>query len=170
MGQKNIVFIGFMGSGKTLVSRELEKSLPYKRISTDDLIEEREGITIAEIFEQKGEAYFRSLEKIVIDEISQQCGLIVDCGGGVVLNPKNIEKLRKTGIVINLAVTAEQVLKNTKGSTHRPLLQDDDPLKKIRTLLDERRPLYKNADYSIISDGRPIPELIQDVLKVIENV
>ena len=93
---KNIILTGFMGAGKSLISRHLADMLGREVVSTDDLIEEREERTINDIFERSGEAYFRELEAAVVRDIAQKENLIIDCGGGIVLNPENIERF-KTG-------------------------------------------------------------------------
>lgn len=170
MTPKNIVLIGFMGSGKTLISKELEKILGRRRVSTDDLIEKQEHMTIPQIFSTKGEAYFRALEEDIIKDVSGKAGLIIDCGGGVVLNPKNVKNLKTQGILINLSITADSVLKNIAGGAHRPLLNVPDPRTKVEELLKARESYYTQADYSVVVDGKPLDTLTQDVLKVIKNV
>ncbi len=159
-----------MGSGKTLVSKELEKILGRKRVSTDDLIEAKEGKSITDIFAEHGEEYFRACEKQAVEEVSGKSDLIIDCGGGIVLDPSNIDKLRQNGIIIHLSITADSVLENTRGTTNRPLLNVPDPRAKVQELLDQRRPLYETADYSVVSDNKTIPQLAKDILEVIENV
>ena len=171
MLKKNIVFIGFMGSGKSDVSRELARFLGRKCVSTDSLIEQQEGMSISALFDKYDEKYFRNIEHKVIDELSKQSELIIDCGGGMVINPRNMECLADNGLIMYLSITAESAYKNVKETKNRPLLNGEDPLTKIKKLLQERVPLYKKyAEYSFISDNKTILELSQEVLKVVENV
>lgn len=152
-----------------MVSKDLEKILKRPRVSTDELIEQRENCSISEIFSKKGEVYFRSVESEVVNELSQESGLIIDCGGGVILNPENIKRLKQQGIMINLSITADSVLQNIQGRNHRPLLDVEDPRAKIEELLEIRKPFYAEADYSVISDNKSVADLTQDVLKVIKD-
>ncbi|MGB3057214.1 MAG: shikimate kinase, partial [Candidatus Omnitrophota bacterium] len=96
---KNIVLVGFMGTGKTTIAKVLARSLGKKYVNTDDLIESREKKSINDVFKDDGEAYFRKVEKEVIKEASRQADQVIDAGGGVVLDPENMENLRMTGIV-----------------------------------------------------------------------
>lgn len=151
MRQKNIVLVGFMGSGKSTVARQLAKLTGRKVISTDVLIVEQTGQAIRQIFEEKGEAYFRQLEKNVVAQAAAQEGVIIDCGGGVVLDPGNWAHLKKTGLVIYLSATPEFILEQIKGKKNRPLLNVANPLKAIKELLDQRQVLYAQADFTIAS-------------------
>ena len=166
--QKNIILVGFMGSGKSLTSNKLAGVLNRKVISTDKLIEEREGCTITEIFRNSGETYFRKVEKKIVQEVSGQNGIIVDCGGGVVLDQENMANLKKSGVVFYLSAPPERIYANIKDQKHRPLLEGDDPKAKIAELLNMRKPYYEQANVVIDAD-KPIDEIAQDVLKVLEN-
>ena len=94
---KNIALVGFMGCGKTAVSRLLSKHLRSQLVSTDELIIQREKLSIAEIFTAKGEPYFRELERKIIAELAQETGLVIDCGGGIALQEENIKNLKHIG-------------------------------------------------------------------------
>jgi len=109
MKRMNISIIGFMGAGKSLISKLLAKILNKKRVSLDDLIEEKEGRKITEIFKNSGEAYFRKIESQIIDEVIKEDNLVIDCGGGAVINPKNIEALKKDGVLIYLSASPEVI-------------------------------------------------------------
>ncbi len=165
---KNIVLIGFMGSGKSLTSNKLAKTLERKVFSTDSMIEKREGRSITEIFRDSGEAYFRKLEKEVVKEASSQNGIILDCGGGVVLDPENMSELKKNGLVFYLSAPSARIYANIKNQKHRPLLDVADPLAKIEELLAKRRPYYEKADVIIDAD-KPIDAMAEDILKVLRN-
>ncbi|MBF0532338.1 MAG: shikimate kinase [Candidatus Omnitrophica bacterium] len=164
---KNIVLVGFMGAGKSSVARQLAGILKRELVSTDDLIEAREGKKIADIFAQRGEPYFRLVESQVVREISGCPGRIIDCGGGVVLDPENVAALKGKGTLIYLKASAEFIYECVKGQTHRPLLRVADPLAAIRELLKKRQPFYEKADIILDTDRRSIEWITQEILKVI---
>ena len=165
---RNIVLVGFMGSGKSLTSNKLAGVLKCKVFSTDKLIEQREGRAITEIFRDSGEAYFRKVEKEVVKEISDKKGIILDCGGGVVLDSDNMTNLRKNGTIFYLSAPPERIYNNIKGQKHRPLLNVNNPQAKISELLEARKPYYEKADIIIDAD-KPIGQIAEDILKVIKN-
>lgn len=169
MAKKNIVLVGFMGSGKTMTANKLAEILGSRVISTDQVIEDREGRAITKIFEELGEAYFRKLEKDVIAEITLQNGVILDCGGGAVLDQENIKNLRKNGLIIYLSASPESIYENIKDHSSRPLLNVEDPLKRIGELLGQRKLLYEQADIVIDADHRSIDQITEDILKVLKN-
>ncbi|KAB3529234.1 chorismate mutase [Alkaliphilus pronyensis] len=121
---KNIILIGFMGSGKTTIGRELSKTmeLPYRDI--DNLIEEKEQFSISEIFHKYGEEHFRALERKMVHEVCSYKSTIISCGGGVVLDYNNIVELKKDGIVVLLEASEESIYSRVKNSTNRPLLSN----------------------------------------------
>lgn len=146
----NIVLIGFMGTGKTVLGKILAKSLKMEFIDTDSLIEEKDGKSVARIFCENGERYFRKLERDVIKVVSRKNNAVISTGGGVVLSPGNMKQLRRNGVIICLKSKPEVILKRIKRQKGiRPLLNKPDPLKEIRSLLRERAPYYKQADFVI---------------------
>ncbi len=169
MPPKNIVLIGFMGAGKSMVSNRLASILKLGRVSTDELIEKKEKRAIPEIFRDSGEAYFRQLEETVVREVSALEGWVIDCGGGVVVNPKNLENLRKNGVLFYLKTSPEIVYKRIKNQTHRPLLQVQYPLEKIRELLRSREAFYAQADHVIDTDAHSVEDSAQAVLKILRH-
>lgn len=168
MGNKNLVLIGFMGSGKSSVAGKLGECLKREVMSSDQWIIDQEQSSIGDIFKNKGEPYFRQLEKKAITAISQRNGVIVDCGGGVVLNQENIDLLKKNGVLIYLAATAEFLYTQIKKSKDRPLLNVDDPLREIRRLLEQRNEKYEQADITIDTTDQSIDWITQEVLKRIQ--
>ncbi|MDD5449630.1 MAG: shikimate kinase [Candidatus Omnitrophica bacterium] len=164
---KNIVLVGFMGTGKSAVGKRLARQLNMKFISTDSVIEEREGRPIAEIFEKSGEPYFRGLEKSLISEISKEDNAVIAAGGGAVLDNENMANLRKKGVIICLDAAPAVIYERTKKYKHRPLLNVEDPLLKIRELLDKRAPCYAKADYRVDTSDKSIDEVVGEVLTVI---
>ena len=170
---RSIYLIGMMGSGKTSTGRPLAKRLGYGFVDADAVIEQVAGCTIPEIFERDGEAGFRSIESQVLNAISQRHSLVVATGGGVVTKPENWGHLH-SGIVVWLDVNRAQLIERLQDdSTQRPLLQQPNPEAALDTLLQERRPLYGEADLTVvIKDESPdavadgilqlLPTLIKD--------
>ena len=170
---RSLYLVGMMGSGKTSTGRPLAERLGYGFVDADAVIEQAAGCSIPEIFERDGEAGFRSLESQVLSAISQRHSLVVATGGGVVTQPENWGLLH-SGIVIWLDVVPDQLLHRLNAdSTVRPLLQTTDPEASLNTLLNERRPLYGEADLTVvINDETPeavadgilqlLPSLLQD--------
>ena len=162
---KNIVFIGFMGCGKTSVGRKISLKLKREFIDTDDFIEKREGMKISEIFDKKGEAYFRGLEAELCQRYSQPKSKIIATGGGIIKNSENLTALKKGGIVIYLKSTPKQIAINLKHDNSRPLLQVANKEAKIAELMEARRPLYeKYADVTIDVTNIDIDDTIDKVL------
>lgn len=148
--EKNIVLIGFMGCGKTSVGKRLSMKLKREFIDTDDFIEKREGMSISEIFAQKGEEYFRNLETELCKRFETPKSKIIATGGGIIKNPKNVECLKKGGTIVYLKSTPKQIALNLRYDNSRPLLQCENKEKKIAELMEERNPLYKScADVTI---------------------
>lgn len=164
--RKNIVLIGFMGSGKTTLGLKLSYLLRMPVEDTDKLIERQEGRSITQIFADDGEAYFRELET----EMLRKCGnrkyeRILSVGGGTPVNPVNRELLHKCGTVVYLRVAPETVYERLKNDTTRPLLQCEEPLEKIRELLAVRDAIYTEcADIILDVDNRHSDELAEELL------
>ena len=151
---KNIVLVGFMGTGKTVVGRRLSKLLEREFLESDDMIEKKEGVSIKEIFEKKGEPYFRKLEKDVVREASKKKGVIISLGGGAVIDSENLANLKKNGVLICLQASPEVILKRTKNLKTRPLLNVPDP---------KRAPYYKKVDHSINTDDLSVEEVAESI-------
>ena len=166
---RNIILVGFMGTGKTAVARALSEKLGMRYVSTDHLIEEKEKTSISDIFSKKGENYFRKAEKDVIKDVSLMENVVVDAGGGVVIDPENVEYLKKKGIIVCLGASPEVILERTKKYTHRPLLNVADPLKKIKELLTSRKPFYERADYHIHSSKMTLEEVADEIIRRVKN-
>ncbi|MGE0267721.1 MAG: shikimate kinase [Candidatus Omnitrophota bacterium] len=168
--KRNIVLIGFMGSGKTLVSNELSSIYQKAVYSSDDLIEQKEGMSIKAIFEEKGEEYFRKIESQIVGDLSKKEGIIIDCGGGVVLNPVNMKLLKRNGIVIYLKSSPDSVLKQIRNNDKkRPLLNVENPLQVIEKMMKERAPKYEQADYTVEVANLTLAEITTKVRKIIDH-
>lgn len=161
----NIVLIGFMGSGKSTIGRAIEEQYGYTFIDTDAYIEEREGCSIPQIFEKKGEAYFRQLETTVLQEMiaNTHHGLIAT-GGGMPLRRENARLLRELGTVVYLNATEETIWERVKDSHNRPLLECENPQARIHELMENRQPIYQRAAHvTIPTDGRKIAEIANEI-------
>lgn len=167
--KKNIILVGFMASGKTFASRELAGRLGRQRVSTDERIEAREKMTIAEIFSRKGEPYFRQVEKEVVRETAACADLVIDCGGGVAANEENFNVLKAGGVSFYLCVSPESVYRRTRGRTDRPLLNVPDPLGKIKDLLAQRDPHYRKAHFIVDSNEDNIGKVVDDILSILSQ-
>ncbi len=151
----NIALIGFMGTGKTAVAQALAKKLGRKVIELDALIEQKAGKTIPNIFKQDGEIAFRELEIAVTKEIAREKNAVIACGGGIVLNKINIDRLREGTRIVYLTASPSTILRRVaKEAGQRPLLQVDNPTQTIRELLQFRRPFYERAADIEISTSR----------------
>ena len=155
-----------MGSGKTAVGKELARMLGYLFVDTDDLIEDREGKPISLIFKEKGEDYFRRIEREIVKEVSLKRNIVIATGGGAIKDRRNVENLSKGGIIIWLRAEPRIILKRvvTEGGK-RPLLDVAEPLKEIRKLLAEREGLYKQSDVAIDTDYITIGETAHEIME-----
>ncbi|MEM7816962.1 MAG: shikimate kinase [Candidatus Aenigmatarchaeota archaeon] len=165
----NIYLVGFMGVGKTTVGKILAEKLNKEFIETDELIEKKENKTIVEIFAQKGEPYFRKLEKEILQEIAKRDNLVVSCGGGLICNEENLKTLKETGLVFNLTASSKTIYDRTKNYKNRPLLNVDNPLRQIETLLEKRKPYYDKAHYSINTEGISPHQVVELILEKIKD-
>ena len=167
---RSLYLVGMMGSGKTSTGRPLAERLGYGFVDADAVIEQAAGCSIPEIFDRDGEAGFRSLESQVLSAISKRHSLVVATGGGVVTQPENWGMLH-SGIVIWLDVVPDQLLQRLNAdSTVRPLLQTADPEAALNALLNERRPLYAEADLTVVINDET-PEAVADgILQLVPSL
>lgn len=166
---KNIVLVGLMGAGKSTVGKIIAEKLLYRFVDTDELIVKKAGISINEIFAQLGESNFRLLESQVIKEVSSSFDQIVSTGGGAVINPENVCALKSGGLLVYLRSSAENLFERIKGDSGRPLLQIENPLKKLQSLLDERSKYYEQADIIVDVCGRTPQEIADEIIKKYEK-
>ena len=142
----SIALIGFMGTGKTVVGKALAERLGKEFIELDALIEQKAGKTIPEIFQQDGEIAFRELEIEAAREVSQKRNVIIACGGGVVLNQINIDRLKQESLIVYLTASPEVILRRTSSDRNeRPLLEAADRASTVKELLEFRQPFYERA-------------------------
>ncbi len=167
---KNIVLLGFMGTGKTAAGKKVARKLKMEYLDVDDLIEEEAGILISEIFSRFGEEHFRDLESKMVERVAQYENKVMATGGGIVLRKENMDNLRKGGILLCLTATPEVILERTKDEHHRPLLEVDYPLVTIKELLKFRAPYYAQADYSLDTSSLTIDQVAEEVMKLVNPV
>lgn len=160
----NLVFTGFMGTGKTSVGKKIAEKLNFKFFDTDTFIEKHSQLTISKIFADLGEEIFRQMESEAIEALSEMDSIIISCGGGAVLNTQNLINLSKNGIIINLSASPEQIFQRIKDDKKRPLLQCQNPLNKIKELLKERKKAYENCDFSFNTDNLTVNEIADMIL------
>jgi len=164
--KKNIVLLGFMGTGKSAVGKKLAKILKRELIDTDRIIEKKAGKSIPKIFSEDGETHFRDLESEVIKEVHKKGNCVIITGGGVVLRDENIINLRKSGILICLKALPEVIYDRVKNDSYRPLLQVENPLQKIKEMLEYRKKYYEKADYFIDTSSMTVDEVVDEILRV----
>ncbi len=163
--EKNLVLIGFMGSGKTSVGLKLSYKLKMPVEDTDKLIERREGKSIRQIFEEEGEEVFRKKETELLGELADRQGRVIySVGGGTPVREENRKLLRQLGTVVYLQISPETVYERLKGDTTRPLLQCENPLEKIRELIESRKEAYEScADIIIAVDLLDMEEILEQI-------
>lgn len=166
--KSNIALIGFMGSGKSTVGRQLAKALDMKFIDIDKMIAMKEKKSIAEIFAEKGERYFRDVERQIIEEESRENNIVIATGGGAIVDNENLKNLKRTSYVVYLDATVECIYERIKYSRHRPLIAEaEDVLGKIKELYEKRLYLYKvSGDFSIYID---LNSITQDTVETIKK-
>ena len=150
--------------GKRLASK-LKKSF----LDMDNLIEERSSMAIPDIFDRFGEVRFRELEREAVRSLVDSKNMVIATGGGTIVDPKNLQTLRKIGPIICLRASPATIYNRVKSETHRPLLDVPDPIGRIRQLLQEREPNYSQADYHIPTDGETIQKLVNKIVTLLKN-
>ena len=161
----NLYLVGFMGTGKTTVGRAVAMRLGFQALDSDYEIERQAGRTVAQIFARDGEAEFRALERKFIEGGHPDRRVVVACGGGLVVQPGMLERLRAKGVVICLHATPDTILQRTGQARVRPLLEVADPEARLRQLYAEREATYKQAGTVILTDFRPLHDVVMHVLR-----
>lgn len=166
----NIVLTGFMASGKTEISKAISEMSKYSRLDTDDMIAEKAGMSINEIFSKYGEEYFRRLESEIVKTAAQSKNAVIATGGGAVLDKANIDELRKTGVIINLAPDFSVIKERLEAAAAtRPLLKNQS-IDEVRERYESRMPYYDNCDYKIrVVNGRTPKSYAMEILGIMEN-
>jgi shikimate kinase len=160
---ENIALIGFMGTGKSSVAHSLANLLHFHVLDTDDLVERRAKKRVSEIFRDQGEAQFRTYEREVVAELSRLRRCVIATGGGVAADPQNLASLKAHALVVCLWASADTIWERVRHQSHRPLLHDPDPLARIKALLAQREPFYRQADVLVNTELRCVREVAQQV-------
>jgi shikimate kinase len=160
----NLALIGFMGTGKSSVGRLAAQLLQFEFVDTDHVIEVRAAKSISDIFRDDGESAFRQLEKQVVEELAGNQKTVIATGGGLPLNPDNLINLKLHALVVCLWASPETVYARVKAHSHRPLLKDPNPEARIRQLLAEREPHYRQADVLVNTELRSLREVTAQVI------
>jgi shikimate kinase len=164
-----IALIGFMGTGKTTVGRILAAKLGKAFVELDAEIEKTAGKSVADIFRDDGEAHFRELEKKVTKTFTGKKNIVIACGGGIVLDEKNIFRLQQECVIVCLSASLSEIMMRTSGDK-RPLLNVADKEKRIQELLESRSPLYqKAAEITINTSGSDAPGVVQKILNALDK-
>jgi shikimate kinase len=164
-----ISLVGMPGCGKSTVGRHLARQLDLKFVDSDAEIERRLGLPIRDYFATHGEDAFRDVEQEVIEHWSGMPGTLLATGGGAVLRPSNRDALHSRTHVFYLRSTPEELFRRLRHDTHRPLLQVEDPLRRLRELYRERDPLYRRVAHFVVESTRPsVPALLGMVLMQLE--
>lgn len=161
----NLYLVGFMGTGKTTVGRALAQRTGFAVMDSDHEIERVQGRTISDIFAQQGEPAFRAMEREFIEHGHPTARHIIACGGGLVVQPGMLDLLQTKGVVICLHASLETVLARTARHRTRPLLAVEDPETRIRTLYAAREAIYKRSGTVILTDSRPLNEIVTHVMR-----
>lgn len=167
----NIVLIGFMGTGKSSVSSYLKKAFDMDVIEMDQVIAQREKMSISDIFKTKGEEYFRDLETNLLIEMQSKKNTVISCGGGVPMRERNVAEMKKNGKVVLLTASPETILERVKNNHDRPLLEGNKNVGFISELMEKRREKYEAAaDLIVSTDGKSKKEICEEIAAGLETI
>lgn len=162
---RNLVLVGFMGTGKSEIGRAVAQRLGLRFLDTDAIVEERDGRPIHRIFAESGEGYFRDLESAAVAEAAAHNGAVIATGGGVLGRPENVRALKQTGVLVCLTARPDVILRRVGGQdVERPLLRGCDPLGRIQQLLKARANDYARADVQIDTSDLSLEQAVEAVL------
>jgi shikimate kinase len=161
----NLYLVGFMGTGKTTVGRAVAQRIGFHLVDSDHEIERLQGKTIPQIFAQEGEPAFRAMERAFVENGHPATRTLVACGGGLVVQPGMLAALKNKGVVVCLHASVETILERTARQRNRPLLEVEDPVARIRTLYAAREPIYKQSGTVILTDSRPLQDIVAHVIR-----
>lgn len=164
---RSLVLVGLMGAGKSSVGRRLAQVIGFDFVDADTEIEKAAGATIPEIFADHGEAAFRDGERKVIARLLEQPGTVLATGGGAYMNPETRERIRSRGISIWLKAELDVLVRRCARRSHRPLLQNGDVRTTLARLMEERHPVYAEADITVISGDGPHDDVVAQILQLL---
>ncbi len=162
----NLYLVGFMGTGKSTVGRQIARQTGFAFLDSDHEIERLEGKPVSQIFAEQGEAAFRAMERKFIEHGHPDQKCVVSCGGGLIVPPGMLDLLRSRGVVICMHAPIDTILQRTMHATHRPLLQVENPELRLRELYAQREELYRRAGTMVLTDKRPLREIAAHVLRL----
>ncbi|MSU45651.1 MAG: shikimate kinase [Lacunisphaera sp.] len=162
----NLYLVGFMGTGKSTVGRLVARQLGFKFLDSDHEIERAQGRPVGKIFAEDGETKFRALEREFAEHGHPALQCVVACGGGLVVPPGMLELLRSRGVVMCLHAPIDTIIRRTMHTTHRPLLQVENPEQRLRELYAQREEIYRRTGTIVLTDSRPLREIAAHVLRV----
>jgi shikimate kinase len=168
--KRNIFLVGPMGAGKSTIGRYLAQQLHMEFLDSDTVIEERTGADIAWVFDVEGEDGFRKREESVINDLTEQQGIVLATGGGSVLSKENRNRLSARGVVVYLETTIEKQLARTNRDKKRPLLRTDSPREVLEALANERNALYEEiADITVKTDDQGAKVVANQIVSMLEE-
>ena len=168
---RHIFLIGFMGCGKSTVSRRLAEECDVKCMDTDVRISDEQGMTISDIFEQKGEVYFRELETELLKKLGEEEPKVIACGGGMATFDHNIAIMKECGTVVLLKAKPETIFERVRYGKNRPLLEGNMNVEYITELMSKRTPYYdRAADVTVVTDGRTPMEIVQKIVEKLNDM
>ena len=166
---QNIALIGFMAVGKSAIGRNLAKKLRRRFVDLDRLIERTEGSKVSDIFAQKGEAYFRQLEKRTLLQVLEGENQVIATGGGVVVDDENLNLLQERTLLIGLTANLDTLLARTGVGNQRPLLQGSNRREKVQELLRQREARYAQAGLMIDTSEMSIDQVVETIIRSLEE-
>ncbi len=166
----NIYLVGMMGSGKTVTGKLLALLLHYGFTDLDETIEEKHKRSISEIFEKEGEFFFRDQETKILTKVCAVTAKVIATGGGTVLRPENVRKMKASGKVIYLETSLEELWERVKEKTDRPLLKSESPKEALRKIYEIRRPIYERiCDLKVNTDRKTIEKVANQIFNELES-
>ena len=162
----NIILIGFMGAGKTTISDYLSTMFAMNIVEMDQVIEDREEMSIQDIFATYGEEYFRELETNLLIEMQSRKITVISCGGGVAMRERNVAEMKKNGRVVLLTASPETIYERVKDSNNRPVLNGRKNVQGISELMEQRREKYEAAaDIVVNTDGKTVLQVCEEMIQ-----
>ncbi|HET7536995.1 MAG TPA: shikimate kinase [Candidatus Didemnitutus sp.] len=165
----NLYLVGFAGTGKSTVGRQVAQQLNFRLFDSDHEIERLRGRPVSQIFAEEGEPAFRALERQFIESGHPAQGCVVSCGGGLVIPGGMLALLQSRGVVICLHASIETIIARTAHASHRPLFQGEDHEKRVRELYAKREAIYRRTGTMILTDHRPLRDIVSHVLRVYQR-
>lgn len=163
---KNIVLVGFMGTGKSVVGKKLARRLKRDFVDTDEIIEQEAGRPIRKIFSEEGEPRFRQIEQDVIARVTAKDAQVIATGGGAVMDEKNFQAMKNNGWLVWLKADPDVILQRVGDTDKRPLLDVDDPKVRIEQLLSLRQAAYSKADIAVETSRRGVDDVVEEIAKL----